>query len=487
MSTTKEKTITTEAEAIKLLKKDHGYLRDIPYKLRTKKVCDLAYKQWKSTNTVENIPLEHRTFTQVYRTADSYGKYTGESADLLNEEWGISRSGFIALVKKGTMPNMKKVPEKYKEEIELICFRKAFNENGRIMERMPENVIRKLFTGNLERIIEKNGPIRNYSSSWIGDELIGLVPEDMVTKDDIKLLQKKIKEQLSQEKSRGLGRGGKCFIGRIPEQYVTDELYELALDRDPSDLRDIPKERITKKMCDIAVSADGNTLKHVPEELKKDYYVKTVKSGKGLHTIPEEDRTEKLCMIAFDKNHDQFKYVPEDKRSYAMCLSAVDDDCRRMKDVPVEHQDEEMVTRFIMSIFRKTYKKDHGCERHLTDARYDFDTDEESQEALLTLVFDRFFEHPEGNYKRKDELKELMKDIMQREPRLYSSMVFHSGDLETEDRRPFHDQAGGFKKYFGGITCFELAEVAAKNDISVVKNFKGEYQEKVWTAFLKNK
>ena len=473
MAIKKNTELKTEKDALHFVSQYNNNLENVPVALMTEKVCKAAFKQSPYSRTYSYIPEKHRTFAMFLQAAPDYGSETRDFANChLQSEWGISVSAVVALKKKGTLPHFQK---KAPQEVINVCYTKAFGENPGVIRTMPKDLIPKILKNplNVNKIVGYSPCNGSYSrsNSWRGSELIELIPEVLITPTVIEFIQ----EMLTREAVSG--RSGHFFA--VKEDYVTDDLYELLLEKSPTSLERIPDNRKTQVMCDIAVKKDGRAIKAVPQEWKSEFYVDAVKSGKGLYEIPEEDRTDRLCTLAVEKEASQFQYVPQDKKTYAISLQAVDANAEMIEFVPTELVDEEMITRLIISIFRKTWEHDF-CLTDLPEYR----KEKGQTEPILSTVFNNFFEEEEGSYKRTKEMRKIMNEVISREGKLYFAMLEFSGEFSNDGFRSFN--SGRWKNYFEGVAEFNHAVIAARADIETVSGFQQDVQARVWREFLKN-
>lgn len=228
------------------------------------------------------------------------------------------------------------------------------------------------------------------------------------------------------------------------------------------------------EICEMAVKQSGQNLKHVPQELRAKFYRDVVKTGSGLDGIPEEDRTDALCTIAVENNAMQLNFVPEDKKSYALCLTAIDSNTEAIEFVPVDKLDEEMMVRFLTSLFSGNYKNDYN----MTDeyrAR-----SSQGKKALLQEAFDNYFGEELKSCEKQKKLGELINTVIERDAQMYFKVRNFAGLGREYDNRQFH-------KFFQGTLTFEHAVIAAQKDISVVGGFSQNVQERVWRFYIQNK
>jgi len=471
---TKNKELKTEADALHFVSQYNNNLENVPVALMTEKVCKTAFKQNPYSRTYLFIPEKHRTFAMCLQAASDYGAETKDFAEgQLQPEWGISVSAFVQLKKKGTLPHFQK---KAPQDVIDVCYIKAFHESAGVIRTMSDKLINKLMKNplNVSKVVRHTIDTGSFSSSrrWVGGELIKFIPEKFITNAVIEQIQEELESQAT--------KGNSGYFFEVNSKYITNELYELMLEKSPTSLENIPEDRITESMCDIAVKKDGRALEYVPEELKENFFVDVVKSGKGLDTIPEDKRTDRLCTLAVEQNAKQFEYVPQDKKSYALSLLAVDSDAQMIEFVPTELVDDEMMIRLIISIFRKNYEYDFSL-----TGLIDYRKERGQTEPVLTMVLNSFFEEGLMDYEKKEKLQELMHEVIKRDAKLYFALLNYSGAYENES---FNNRVNAhrFHEYFQGVPTFEHAVTAARTDVEVVSGFEQYIQARVWNEFLKN-
>lgn len=108
-------------------------------------------------------------------------------------------------------------------------------------------------------------------------------------------------------------------VGFIPDEMMTQEYADLAIELDPSALFSIPKEFINQELCDKAMRANPNVLEYVPDEYK----------------------TEEMCIEAVRKDGDNLQYVPYDMRNEHICYVAIQNTFfDKIKEyIPAEHEE----------------------------------------------------------------------------------------------------------------------------------------------------
>ena len=122
----------------------------------------------------------------------------------------------------------------------------------------------------------------------------------------------------------------------IPNKYITQESYEIAIKQDAFALMYIPEELRTKKMCELVIKQDGWILQYIPEHLRtKELCLEAVQSnGNALCYIPEEYKTPYLCEIAVKQNGEALNYISEELRTQEMCKIAVQNNGDALSYVP---------------------------------------------------------------------------------------------------------------------------------------------------------
>lgn len=102
----------------------------------------------------------------------------------------------------------------------------------------------------------------------------------------------------------------------LPQQYLTQKICDIAVERNSYDFQFVPKVFITPQMCEIACSQDY---------------------GSALEFVPLAMRTEKVCDIALSMEADNIKFVPVQLRNVERCVRVILRATKQDKYVPYEH------------------------------------------------------------------------------------------------------------------------------------------------------
>jgi len=444
MSTT-EKTMT-EKEAIALVTENGYQLQKVPVELRTKKVVDIAVAY--GTN-YQYIPNSMRTISLAIRFAPDFGNDPRDFYRTYNDNWGISESAFVALIKKGTIPNLKNVPADKLEETNLAVFKQAFKKNAYALLETPTELIEKIVTvDDVRRVFNTE----NENGKWIGVELIALLPESIIEEAYSEIYEMVMKAFDNRHRS--------VIVNKLPKSIISQEICLKSADT-RGYLSEIPEEYRTKEVCKVAVMKNGSSIKDVPAEFKKDFYLDAAMTGRGLSSIPEEDRTDRLCAIAVDKNPREFQYVPVDKRSYALCMIAVEQLSENFEHVPEENVDNEMLIRFITSVLKKRYKSEF----------------EITYNSGSLSIFSKAFSYiAKEGMRRTEEMEakeEIMFQVITRDPSVFPEFV-----KQQYDRSSFQE--------FQGLLNMTLCMAAVKGDSKNVSSIPQAFSERVWKEYVQN-
>lgn len=450
MSTTEK--IMTEKEAIEIVKKNGYDLKKVPYSLRTPAVVKAALSNGVYENIVRNVPSEQRTLKIVLEGISPYAstqEIRNYAEACLNSSWGISVSGFVALVKKGIVPTMKNTTA---ENIELV-FRVAFNKNAASLLDMPTELIEKIVElKDISRIF--NAKVGEHDR-WIGDELLSLLPT-AILKEAAGEIEEWILNALDNKRSR-------IDVSKFPKEVVTHQICMKSATA-LGYLNEIPVEYRTKDVCKLAVMKNGSSIKYVPEEFKKDFYLDAAMTGRGLSNIPEEDRTDRICAIAVDKNADEFRYVPVDKRSYTLSMIAVDKNAENLEFVNDENIDSEMIIRFVIAVLKKNYTSDYA----LREGKYSGNGKISPLEKAFSHIVNEGMRHTEVMEAKEN----IMFEVLRREPSVFTEFVKQSSER-------------GFKQ-FEGLLNMALCMVAVKGDKKNVASIPFSFHERAWAEYVQN-
>ena len=124
----------------------------------------------------------------------------------------------------------------------------------------------------------------------------------------------------------------------VPEEYLTTELCELAILKNPRNLLNLSIKFLTYELYKIAITNDGIMLRCVPYQF----------------------RTEEIYRLAIQNYPYVLEYVPDELKTEEMCRIAVTNDGRTLIYVPRRFKTEELY-RIALRTFQmklKIYKND---------------------------------------------------------------------------------------------------------------------------------
>ena len=161
-------------------------------------------------------------------------------------------------------------------------------------------------------------------------------------------------------------------IQKLPSQYKTKELYELAIGQNPLVIGHISKYKLTYELCKSAVYKNNYAVKYVPKKYLhrllndankiigfainiKPSIIKYISSKnitvelcklaidkdyKVLKLI--KCQSDEICKYAIDKNTDAFTYILNENQTEELCKYAVLKNIYLFKYVSPEYQTEEL-------------------------------------------------------------------------------------------------------------------------------------------------
>lgn len=462
MATEKKEKLTYD-QHMKMIESNGNHIKEVPASMVDQKMVTAARKNYAR---VHEIPVKFQTFPMFVNDAPSYSqKEAKEFAEThaIDSRFGISMSAFAKLVVKNELPNMKRVPEKLANQVQLACYRKVFNSKPEIVELMPKNILDALMSKNQNfiRRVYNDAKRRSRSSygsdTWIGYKLLKLFKEDDFNNETIEYIQENLLERLKSD-NRHYDKPG---LTEIPEFLKTYEIYLAWVSNSGTRLSYVPEHCRDIDMCKAAVNADGDALKHVPEDLKKEFYLDSVKKG-GLGSIPEEDRTDRLCTLAVETDPSQIEDVPVEKRSYALCLNAIDNDPELFPHIPEETRDEEMVIRFLISVFSKNFKNDFVLNR---------DWQKDGSTPIMQMAFDSVITSTYSSDIRKEK-EALITKAIERCPEAFGNYV----ELTRDDRW----------STLSRTLTLDICLTAFKGKDSNISYIPQEYLIRVFNGYIQN-
>lgn len=94
----------------------------------------------------------------------------------------------------------------------------------------------------------------------------------------------------------------RSVLAFVPQEYLTEELCEIAVSRNGEALRDVPDTMRTAALCGVAVREYGPALEYVPMQhrTKELCYAAVAEFGMALAFVPSEQLDEELvrCAVA---------------------------------------------------------------------------------------------------------------------------------------------------------------------------------------------
>lgn len=140
------------------------------------------------------------------------------------------------------------------------------------------------------------------------------------------------------------------LIDSVPEENMTEELLNLAIDSKPKAILLVPFTRLTRRLYLRAVSLKGILLRDLPTEFSltaamclaavkqnglayklcpnhfrtNDLALAAVsQNGLALDLVNETDMNFEVCMAAVKSNPKAFVYIPEKMENFELCMEAV--------------------------------------------------------------------------------------------------------------------------------------------------------------------
>lgn len=122
----------------------------------------------------------------------------------------------------------------------------------------------------------------------------------------------------------------------LPQQYLTQKICDVAVERNSYDFEFVPKQFVTQQMCESAVS--------------RDY-------GSALEFVPLPMRTEKVCGTAVSMDAVNIKFVPLALRTPALLAAVITRDKDLSKYIP--HEQYTAVYEILAAKFKNRFTQDY--------------------------------------------------------------------------------------------------------------------------------
>jgi hypothetical protein len=413
----------TYKEHMKCIESNGNHIGKVPVSMVDGAMVKLARKNYAR---VGQIPSKFHTFGMLVKDSPSYSqKDAKEFAETYCvSSFGISVTAFAKLVVKNELPNMSKVPENLRLHVQNAVYSKIFNFRPEVVTSMPKEILENMLKKNsnfIRRVY--NGAYKRSTSSygtdwWIGYQLLNLFKEKDFSEETLEYIQGDLLEKLKSVDRRPSMR---VDLTSVPEFLISYEAKLQWMTNDGNALRHIKEEDRCIELCKAAVNSHGDSLSYVPEDLKKEFYIDAVKTG-GLASIPEGDRTDRLCTIAVESNSKEIEAVPEQRKTYSICLSAIDSNPELIKFVPEENRDEEMIIRFLISVFKGNYGNEFVLNR---------DWQDDGSTPLMQVAFDSVIQKDKlCSWEIIEAKQSLINKAIEREPGCFANLI----TLQQDDR-----------------------------------------------------
>ncbi len=221
-------------------------------------------------------------------------------------------------------PSFYAIPKKMRT---AEIFRKVYN-NSTSQKRV------ELIKGNKYR---GNSYDIDYITKEIADDVLQL---------DITTINKIPSKFVSEEHSKKAIEADGGYLEFVPVQYRTKDLCEKAFNNNPAgSIEFIPSQFHTLEMHEKVIDIKPIYVGRIPEDVLSDeiIYYAISKSAAALGGIPEERRTEEICAYATNISLSAFSHIPRKYRTYDICLKAVIFNPKLIKKVPVEILNQQFI------------------------------------------------------------------------------------------------------------------------------------------------
>lgn len=119
---------------------------------------------------------------------------------------------------------------------------------------------------------------------------------------------------------------------------------------DGADLIDVPEVLITQNMCEIAVDRDGYAIGQVPPPRYTDSLVlRALENGASLQVIPSSRQTEPMRLAAIEKSWSEIQFIRAEDQSEAVRLAAVKSSGHALRFIPVDERSDEVLLEAVRS------------------------------------------------------------------------------------------------------------------------------------------
>lgn len=134
-------------------------------------------------------------------------------------------------------------------------------------------------------------------------------------------------------------------ISSVPIQYLTPELYRIAVKHGLGAFFYFPEEEKTIDICIEALkSGQEEALFFIPEKYKSyELYLFAVsQNGLAIQFVPEEFKTHELCNVALSNTKKAISYCPEDIVTYDLVYSTIKEYPEIIRHIPEKFKNKEL-------------------------------------------------------------------------------------------------------------------------------------------------
>ena len=187
-------------------------------------------------------------------------------------------------------------------------------------------------------------------------------------------------------------------ISSVPIQYLTPELYRIAVKHDLGAFIYFPEELKTIDMCIEALKSGADeTLAFIPDKYKS-YELclfAVCQNGLALQFVPEKFKTHELCNVALSNTRRAISYCPEDMVTYDLVYSTIKEYPRIIARIPEKFTNKELWSLafdkdpFVITSMPKEYVTNNMVAKAIKDkiSTFDYLPDHyKTPELCLTVV-----------------------------------------------------------------------------------------------------
>ena len=229
-------------------------------------------------------------------------------------------------------------------------------------------------------------------------------------------------------------------IAYVPEDLLTKELLEKAIEYYPLCIKNIPRKMITKSLSRKAALGDWRTLKYIPNRFVKGEIAEIAISQNpmAIKFIQQEALDPSVCQKCFEKDPGTLGYIPSAYITKEMCLKVIEKDRLFVLEPPEETLVEKFGTNDVGIVLFGDFPESIRNDRTILEIVIQNDKD-----SPLQLIWwnDEVRERIKGEFPLRDKRKEVINPLRRQTIEYLKTKISASEEISDEGITPLKIEA----------------------------------------------